>query len=173
MRFDGQEYLSGLPYLPTRDLPNTEIKPTSHVSPALQTVLYPLSHLGRPNQVYWTSFNVFLAALSRCCEHQLYSWPVVLDLLSGWWNVQDSTAVFPGPRNDARLSCLWPLCWLPLLTPGPNICSGFYSFCFNQWCSNTLSVTFLCTDSCYRNHISDLLKTSPYFYRILYQQVMI
>ena len=28
-------------------------------------VLYPPSHLGSPNQVYWTSFNVFLTALSR------------------------------------------------------------------------------------------------------------
>ena len=102
------------------------IFPTRKLNPHLtcllhcRQVLYPLSHLGSPNQVYWTSFNVFLTALSRCCEHQLYSWALVPDLLRGWWNVQGSTAVFPGPRNDARLSCLWPLCWLPLLTPGPT-----------------------------------------------------
>ena len=32
-----QEYWSGLPFLSPGDLPNPEIKPTSPVSPALQT----------------------------------------------------------------------------------------------------------------------------------------
>ena len=36
MGFPGQEYWSGLPYPPSRDLPDPGIKPMSPVSPALQ-----------------------------------------------------------------------------------------------------------------------------------------
>ena len=113
-----QECLSGLPYLPPRVFPTQKLNPHLMCLLHCRQVLYPLSHLWSPDQVYWTSFNVFLTVLSWYCEHQLYYWAVEQDLLRGWWNVQGSTAVFPGPRNDACLSCLWPLCWLPLLSPG-------------------------------------------------------
>ena len=36
MGFPGQEYWSGLPYPPSRDLPDPGIEPMSPVSPALQ-----------------------------------------------------------------------------------------------------------------------------------------
>jgi len=43
-----QEYYSGLPYPPPRDLPNPEIEPVSPASSALQVDSLPLSHLGSP-----------------------------------------------------------------------------------------------------------------------------
>jgi len=43
MGFPRQEYLSGLPFPSTRDLPDPGFKPTS---PALPTDSLPLSHLG-------------------------------------------------------------------------------------------------------------------------------
>ena len=45
MGFSRQEYWSGLPFLPPRDLPNLGIEP---MSPALQADSLPLSHQGSP-----------------------------------------------------------------------------------------------------------------------------
>ena len=45
MGFSRQEYWSGLPFSPPRDLPDPRIQPTSPVSPALLTDSLPLSHL--------------------------------------------------------------------------------------------------------------------------------
>ena len=42
--FSRQGYWSGLPFLSLEDLLNLGTEPESLVSPALQTVLYPLSH---------------------------------------------------------------------------------------------------------------------------------
>ena len=47
MEFSRQEYCSGLPFHPPRDLPNPGIKPASLVSPALKVDSLPLSHWGR------------------------------------------------------------------------------------------------------------------------------
>ena len=49
MGLSRQEYWSGLPFPPLGDLPYLVIEPTSPVSPALQAVLYLLSHQGSPN----------------------------------------------------------------------------------------------------------------------------
>ena len=46
MGFSRQEYWSGLPCPPPRDLPVLRIKPTSPVSPALQVDSWQLSHWG-------------------------------------------------------------------------------------------------------------------------------
>ena len=46
MGFFRQEYWSGLPLLPSGDLPDTGTEPTSFVSPALQEDSLPLSHPG-------------------------------------------------------------------------------------------------------------------------------
>ena len=46
--FFRQEYWNRLPFPPPGDLPNPGIKPTSHVSPALQADYLPLSHQGSP-----------------------------------------------------------------------------------------------------------------------------
>ena len=48
MRFSRQEYWSGLPCSPPRDLPNPGIKPTSPVAFALQADSLLLSHEGSP-----------------------------------------------------------------------------------------------------------------------------
>ena len=46
MGFSRQEYWSGLPCPPPRDLPHPGIKSVSPVSPALQADSLPLSHWG-------------------------------------------------------------------------------------------------------------------------------
>ena len=48
MGFSRQEYWSGLPFPPPRDLPDPGIKPELHVSSALQADSSPLSHQGSP-----------------------------------------------------------------------------------------------------------------------------
>ena len=48
MGFSRQEYWSGLPFPPPRDLPDPGIEPTSLVSPALAGRLFPLHNLGTP-----------------------------------------------------------------------------------------------------------------------------
>ena len=50
--FSRQEYWSGLPCPPPRDLPDPGIESISPVSPTLQQVLYPLSHVGSPRYVW-------------------------------------------------------------------------------------------------------------------------
>ena len=49
MGFSRQEYWTGLLCLPPGDLPNSGIKPSSSVSPALQVDSLPLSHRGSPD----------------------------------------------------------------------------------------------------------------------------
>ena len=48
MRFSRQEYWSGLPFSPLRDLPDPGIEPKSPVSLALQENYLLLSHQGSP-----------------------------------------------------------------------------------------------------------------------------
>ena len=48
MGFSRQEYWNEFPCPPPGDLPNPGIEPTSAVSPALQAILYLLSHQGSP-----------------------------------------------------------------------------------------------------------------------------
>ena len=48
MGFSKQEYWSGLPFPPPRDLPNPGIEPASPACPALQADSLPLSHQGIP-----------------------------------------------------------------------------------------------------------------------------
>ena len=51
--FPRQEYWSGLLLPPPRDLPNLGIEPRS---PALQWILYHLSHKGSPRILEWVMF---------------------------------------------------------------------------------------------------------------------
>ena len=46
MGFSRQEYWSGLPCPPPRDLPDSGIEPISPMSPAFRQFLYPLNHQG-------------------------------------------------------------------------------------------------------------------------------
>ena len=46
--FPRQEYWSGLPFPPPGDLPNSKIKPTSPMTPALKADTLPLCHQGSP-----------------------------------------------------------------------------------------------------------------------------
>ena len=48
MGYSRQEYWSEQPFHPPGDLPNPEVEPTSHASPALQADSLPLSHQGSP-----------------------------------------------------------------------------------------------------------------------------
>ena len=48
MGFSRQEYSSGLPRPPPRDLPEPRIQPASPVAPASQADSLPLSHQGSP-----------------------------------------------------------------------------------------------------------------------------
>ena len=50
MGFSRQEYWSGLPCTPPRDLPDPGIEPMPSALPALQADSLPLSHLGSPSQ---------------------------------------------------------------------------------------------------------------------------
>ena len=53
-RIPRQEYWSGLPFPPPRDLPHPGIKPTSPVSPVLQADSLPAEPLGKPiNQLFF------------------------------------------------------------------------------------------------------------------------
>ena len=46
MEFSRQEHWNGLSFPTTKDLSDSGIESRSSVSPALQVILYPLSHLG-------------------------------------------------------------------------------------------------------------------------------
>ena len=64
MGFSGQEYWSGLPCTPPRDLPDSTTAPTAPVAPALQADSLLLSHQGSPQymhkQIYiFVNFNTF------------------------------------------------------------------------------------------------------------------
>ena len=48
MGFSKQEYWSGLPCLPPRDLPDQEIEATSPASPALEADSLPIEPSGKP-----------------------------------------------------------------------------------------------------------------------------
>ena len=51
MRFSRQEYWSGLPCSPPRDLPNPGIKPKSLMSPALAGGFFIVVQPGNPNRI--------------------------------------------------------------------------------------------------------------------------
>ena len=53
MRLSRQEYWSGLPCSPPRDLPNPGIEPRSPAAAALHTDSLPLSHQGSPPILQW------------------------------------------------------------------------------------------------------------------------
>ena len=55
MQFSRQEYWSGFPFPPPRDLPHSGIELISPVSPTLQADSFPLSHHGSPFQSYVTN----------------------------------------------------------------------------------------------------------------------
>jgi len=59
MGFSRQEYWSGLPFPSPEDLPDPEIKPTSSMSPVLQTDSLPLHHVGSPLYVFLPQFKFF------------------------------------------------------------------------------------------------------------------
>ena len=50
MGFFRQEYWSGLPFLPPRNLPDPEIKPKPPVSPTLQVDSLPAEPSGKPDK---------------------------------------------------------------------------------------------------------------------------
>ena len=56
--FSRQEYWNGLPFPTPRDLSDSGIKPRSSVSPALQVILYSLSHLGSLRLNEWVRIKV-------------------------------------------------------------------------------------------------------------------
>ena len=60
MEFFGQEYWSGLPCSPPKDLPNPGTEPRAPVLPALQAHSLPLSHLGNPVWVVIFASQQFL-----------------------------------------------------------------------------------------------------------------
>ena len=59
MGFSRQEYWSGLPFPSPEDLSDPEIKPTSSMSPVLQTDSLPLHHVGSPLYVFLPQFKFF------------------------------------------------------------------------------------------------------------------
>ena len=67
MGFSRQEYWSGLPCLPPRDLSEPAIEPASPASHALQVDSLLLSHWGSPNYVpIPIFFNIYLLGHTRC-----------------------------------------------------------------------------------------------------------
>ena len=65
MGFFSQEYWSGLPLPPPRDLPDAGIEPPSPVSPALLVDSLPLSHWGSPNNKEKNEIMSFAAKWSK------------------------------------------------------------------------------------------------------------
>ena len=57
MGFSRQEYWSGFPFPPPRDLSDPGIEPVSSASPALQADCLPLSHQGNPSKSYESLFH--------------------------------------------------------------------------------------------------------------------
>ena len=98
-----QEHWSGLPFPPLGDLPYLVIEPTSPVSPALQAVLYLLSHQGSPQNSDWKYTK---------CETVPFppskNLPVANSLFHGNHHDKKNGShlqAFPAPP---RLSCLIP-----------------------------------------------------------------
>ena len=73
MGFSRQKYWSGLPCPPPGDLPNTGIKPTSPVSPALQVDSLPTEPLGKPLLQHCFCFMFWLFDYEAC--EILGPWP--------------------------------------------------------------------------------------------------
>ena len=69
MGFSRQEYWSGLPCPPPRDLPDPGIKPTSSASPALQADTLPLCHW---EALYSGLMLLEPSAESRSLDYQLF-----------------------------------------------------------------------------------------------------
>ena len=83
--FSRQEYWSGLAFPPLGDLPDPEIEPMSHVSPAFRGILCPLSHQGHP--IFWvpafSSFGYILTQKWNCWNHMvilfwIFWWAIIL-----------------------------------------------------------------------------------------------
>ena len=79
MGFSRQEYWSGLPFLPPRDLPDLGIE---LMSPALQVDSLPLSHWGRPSRQTRTG---------KCLFHLITRRALVLVGLPRWLSGKEST----------------------------------------------------------------------------------
>ena len=99
--FSREEYWSGLPCLPPRDLPEAAIEPPSPASPALQVDSLLLSHWGSPSYVQsmcqFLSFLMFIYLATpglRCGMWDLVSrlgmepWPPAL----GAWSLSQWTS---------------------------------------------------------------------------------
>ena len=70
MRFSRQEYWSGLPFPSPGDLPDPRIKPTSPVSPALESGFFTTEPPGKP---IWDSSK--LKSEKKSLVHKFYSDP--------------------------------------------------------------------------------------------------
>ena len=57
MGFPSQEYWSGLPFPPPRDLPNPGIEPTSPVAPSLAGRFFTSESPGKPPLLGWWESN--------------------------------------------------------------------------------------------------------------------
>ena len=68
MGFSRQEYWSGVPFPPPRDLLNLGIKPMSPVSPALQAASLPAEPSGKPQP---SSIHEFLSYIIAFSSHNL------------------------------------------------------------------------------------------------------
>ena len=67
MGFCRQEYWSGLPFLPPRNLPDPGIQPTPYISCTGRLILYHLCHLGSHNTgCFWGSKWSHLHSLRHC-----------------------------------------------------------------------------------------------------------
>ena len=71
MAFSKQEYQSGLPCLPSGDLPNTGMEPTSFMSPASAGRFFTTSTIGEDSLFVSSNFWCLLAFLGSCCLSQL------------------------------------------------------------------------------------------------------
>ena len=81
MGFSRQEYWSGLPFPPPRDLPNPGIKPESPVAPALQAHSSPLSHQGSSKRSLVLPILLFSFISLHCSFKKAF-----LSLLAIFWN---------------------------------------------------------------------------------------
>ena len=116
MGFSRQGYWSGLPFLSLEDLLNLGTEPESLVSPALQTVLYPLSH-------HWFKFRWMPD--SRLTTFLWGKWSNVAKMWS-WWLAETWTPLdaLPMPCPRPYRGGLSELCChgkLPSLLRGPRM----------------------------------------------------
>ena len=86
MGFSWQEYWSGLPCLPPRDLPDPEIKLASHVSPALQADSLPIELPGKPTGLFPMTLDIkhslLLSNYDRALKTQFLTKNIFYSILS-------------------------------------------------------------------------------------------